>query len=464
MSDGRTSRVAPKTSRRGFFRRSSLWVMGGSLGLARAVRAWGSEPLRLGLVGCGRRGTTDALHALNTTADGRLRPNGPVLLVAMADPFADQVQKCYRALKSRHPGSVDVPRERQFVALDGYQQLLQCDLDLVILAAPPAFRPVHFEAAARAGKHVFLEKPLATDAIGVRRVLEANWQAMAQGLAVAVGLYRRHDRRYRETVRRLQAGAIGSIPLLRAYWNARSLPASPTPTSHSALARQLRDWRHFGWLSGEHIVEQHVHNLDVINWLKQDYPVECNGMGSSMLGDGDEPGGRAEQRFVEYVYADGSRLFSQCRAMAHCWNSVSEHAHGTRGSANISGGKIYDRAGRMVWNYGNGEGGGERQQFTDLFAALRRGEPLNEADYGAKSTLTAIMGRAATCSGQIVTWEEAYRASERLADVDALRSLDEPPPACPRTPPLREPHLVECVHRNCGVVSKQNDQFQRRSI
>jgi len=421
-------------SRREFIKRSSLLVAGGAVGggltVRRAAHASGTDEIRIALVGCGRRGTRAAIEALNTAKSEHLTPNGPVKLIALADAFPDRIQSSYRAIRSRHGDWVDVPAERRFAGFDGYQRVLECDIHVVILATPPGFRPLHFEAAVRAGKHVFLEKPCATDAPGVRRLLAANEQAKRKGLAVATGFHRRHERRYQETMARLHDGAIGRIVYTRVYWNGGDVPLRPRRPGQSELVYQLRNWHHFRWLGGDPIVERHIHNLDVINWLMGDHPIECRGAGGRLLRTGTGHGQVFDHHFCEFVYEDGTRMFSQCRQIRGCWNHVSERAHGTDGSADISGAKIYDTEGRLVWRSTGGSGGHQEEQ-NDLFAALRRGEIYNEGDEGAASTMTAILGRMATYSGQVIRWDDVVRSQTALADFDRLESLEEDAPVMP---------------------------------
>lgn len=423
------------TSRRDFIKRSSLWVTGGAvaggLSVARAAHAYGSDEIRIGLVGCGGRGTDAAVQALNTTTKEDLKPNGPAKLIAMADVFSDKVQGAYRRIKGQHRDLVDVPAERRFTGFDGYQKVLDCDVDLVILATPPGFRPMHFEATVYAGKHVFMEKPCATDAPGVRRLLAANETAKDKGLMVAVGLQRRHEKKYRETIARLQDGAIGDTLCTRVFWNAAGARVHPRRKGQTELEYQMRNWYYFNWLCGDHIVEQHIHNLDVSNWLMSGPPVECNGMGGRQVRTGKEHGQIYDYHFCEFTYASGAKMYSQCRHIRGCWNNVSEHVLGTRGRADVSGGKIYDAAGQLIWKYGPGGSGGHQEEHYDLFTALRRGDICNEGDYGATSTMTAIMGRLATYSGNVITWDDATKSDVALADVDNLRSFEDEPPLEP---------------------------------
>ena len=288
-------------------------LVGGQLNLARAAHPYGQDEIKMGLVGCGGRGTGAAVQALNTTS-------GPVKIVAMGDVFADRLQSSYRTINSQHADKCDVPEERRFIGLDSYKQVLDSDADLVILATPPGFRPMHFEAAVEAGKHVFMEKPVAVDGPGVRRVLAANETAKKKNLAVAVGLQRHHEVAYRETISRLQDGAIGDIVFARAYWNGGGVWVRPRKPQQTELEYQMRNWYYFNWLCGDHIVEQHIHNLDVINWLKDGFPVKAQAQGGREVRKGKDYGQIFDHHSVEYTYADGTILLSQCRHIKNCWN------------------------------------------------------------------------------------------------------------------------------------------------
>ena len=315
----------PKRSRRQFIQESSLLVAGGAvassamatkIAQSQSVHPYGDDTIRIGLIGAGGRGTGAANEAMNT--------EGSTKLLAVADLFEDKIQSCLRGLNREHADKLDVPPERQFAGLNSYQHVLACDVDLIILATPPGFRPLHFAAAIDAGKHVFTEKPLAVDAPGVRQLLAANEKAKAKGLAVAVGLQRHHEPRYIETIKRLQDGAIGDISLGRAYWNGEGLWVRPRLANMTEMEYQLRNWYYFNWLCGDHIVEQHIHNIDVINWLKNAYPVSANGQGGREVRKGKEYGQIFDHHFVEFTYADGSKMFSQCRHIKDCWNIVAE--------------------------------------------------------------------------------------------------------------------------------------------
>ena len=413
-------------SRRKFIRNSSMLVAGGTvaggLSLSRAANVFGSDEIKIGLVGCGGRGTGASGQALNTS--------GATKLIAMADAFEDRLQGCLRGL-SRYGEKLDVPKDRQFVGFDAYKQVLETDIDLVILATPPGFRPLHFEAAVKAGKHIFMEKPVAVDAPGVRRVLEANKAAIENDLAVAVGLQRRHEPRYQETIKRIQDGIIGDVVVSRAYWNGGGVWTRPRQPGQTEMEYQMRNWYYFNWLCGDHIVEQHIHNLDVINWIKNGAPVKANGQGGRQVRTSKEHGQIFDHHFVEFTYDDGSKMFSQCRHIKDCWNSVSEHVHGTKGTANVSGASIYDTSDEPIWRFGRGGGNGHQQEHHDLFYDLRLGRLPNEGEYGAMSTMTSILGRMATYSGKELAMEDALNSELVESPVDKYHSYKDEPPVLP---------------------------------
>lgn len=415
------------TSRRNFIKNSSLLVVGGAvasqLSVAQAAHAYGSDEIKIGLIGCGGRGTGAAGQAMNT--EGRTK------LVAMADAFEDQLTASLRGLSSHYGDKVDVPKERQFAGFDAYQKVLETDCDLVILATPPGFRPLHFEAAVKAGKHIFMEKPVAVDAPGVRKVLEATRQAKEKNLAVAVGLQRRHEPAYVETIKRLQDGAIGDMIFARAYWNGAGVWVKERQKNQSEMEYQMRNWYYFNWLCGDHIVEQHIHNLDVINWLKNGYPVTAQGQGGRQVRVGKEYGEIYDHHMIEFTYADGFKMLSQCRHIPACWDSVSEHVHGTKGTSDISAALIRNAAGERVWSYGRGGRDGHQQEHHDLFAILRKGEIPNEGEWGALSTMTAIFGRMATYSGQELSWNDALNSNLVISPVEKFHSFSDEPPVLP---------------------------------
>ncbi|HVX16087.1 MAG TPA: Gfo/Idh/MocA family oxidoreductase [Pirellulales bacterium] len=413
-------------SRRDFLKTSSAAVIGGglvgSLGVVRSAHAGGDDTIKIGLIGCGGRGSGAIRDAMST--------DHKVKLVAMGDAFEDRLNGSLGAIQKEgnFAAKIDVPKERQFVGFDAYKKVLDAGVDLVILATPPGFRPIHFAAAVDAGKHVFMEKPVAVDAPGVRAVLEAAKKAKEKGLGVGVGLQRRHQKGYIETIQRLQDGAIGDIVSMRAYWNGAGVWVNPRRPGQTEMEYQMRNWYYFNWLCGDHIVEQHIHNLDVINWLKGAYPVRAQGMGGRQVRTGEEYGEIYDHHAVEFEYADGSRMFSYCRHIPNCWDSVSEYAQGTKGAADISGYRI-DVKGSDSWRYRGENKNPYVVEHHDLIASILSGKPYNEAESGALSTMTAIYGRMCTYSGKMISWDEALNSQISLAPKQYAWDAAAPVPA-----------------------------------
>jgi len=399
-------------SRREFIKTSTVAVVGGtlaaSLGPARMAHAGEDDTIKIGLIGCGGRGTGAAGQALRTA--------GKVKLVAVGDAFADRVASSLQNLgrEGEIAEKIDVPEERRFVGFDAYKNVIDAGVDLVILATPPGFRPVHFKAAVDAGKHVFMEKPVAVDGPGVRDVIAAAEIAKQKGLAVGVGLQRRHEAPYIETIKRLQDGEIGDILAARVYWNGAGVWVHPRKEGQTDMEYQMRNWYYFNWLCGDHIVEQHIHNLDVINWLKNSYPVKAQGMGGRQVRVAPEFGEIYDHHAVEFEYADGTRMFSYCRHIPNCWDSVTEHAIGSKGTANLSAATIEPKEGEK-WRYRGEKKNPYQVEHDDLFASIRAGKPINEGEAGAQSTMTAILGRLATYSGKVVTLDSAINSQISLA-------------------------------------------------
>jgi myo-inositol 2-dehydrogenase/D-chiro-inositol 1-dehydrogenase len=414
MKDAKQPQTEAAFTRRSFLSTSTALAGGALLSTLPVERfALGASPgdtIRVALVGCGGRGSGAADQSLKAGAEG-------VKLVAMADAFKDRLSSSLKELQGKHEQHVDVSEDRQFVGLDAYKKAIAL-ADLVILATPPGLRSIHFEEAIKQGKHVFMEKPVAVDGPGVRRVLMVAEEAKKKNLKVGVGLQRRHQPNYLETVKRLHDGAIGDILAMRVYWNGG--PVGPKakradlekqwkrpPTE---MEYQIRNWYMFNWLCGDHIVEQHIHNLDVANWVLKGYPVRCWGMGGRAFQKGPDSGEIFDHHFVEYEYENGVRVSSQCRQIPGCWESVSEHAVGTKGTCDVSGMKIL---GENTWRYRGKEGesnDGWQLEHYPLLAAIRGDQPDNESEYGAKSSLTAIMGRMATYSGVPIEWDAAMNS------------------------------------------------------
>ncbi len=420
MSRERADKKTGK-SRRAFVKNTVL-ITGGGLVLPSILHAgaWidGDDAIRVALVGCGGRGTGAAAQALSTKQN--------VKLVAVADVFRDRIDSCMTHLLSGEANSgevdvaarVQVPEEHKFTGFDAYQKAMAL-ADVVILATPPGFRPAHFEEAVRQGKHVFMEKPVATDAPGVRRVLAAAEEARKKKLNVVVGLQRHYERKYIRWVEMLHAGAIGEILSGTVYWNSegvwvrkRAELEQQAGRSLTEMEYQMRNWYYFNWLCGDHIVEQHIHNIDVANWVKNAHPVKAQGMGGRQVRIGPDYGEIFDHHFVEFEYEDGCRIFSQCRHQPGTLTRVSEAFQGSKGSAPWPG-ALYDRTGLEIYRHNDSKDPNPYQVEHDvLFEAIAKGEyRFDDAENGAIATMTAIMGRMATYSGQEVDWETALNSN-----------------------------------------------------
>jgi predicted dehydrogenase len=408
------------TSRRGFLQRTGTAAgaaLASQVAIARGAHAAGSQWIRIALLGSGGRGTGAAFNALVA------KPN--VRVVAVADAFRDRIEGSLGHLRAHFADRVAVPEDRKFAGLEGYQKAIAADgVDLVILASPPAFRPRHFEAAVNAGKHIFMEKPLSTDVPGLRRIQAANEKAKKRGLAVAVGLHLRHEARYREVIQRLHEGAIGAISYLRIYHCVHRTWTVPRRPDLTEMQYQVRNWYNFTWLSGDLIVERGIHDLDVMNWIKQSHPIRAQGMGGRQVCVAPEHGDIFDHHAVEFEYPDGARLFSYWRQIPGTWTSWAHHAHGVKGRVEMPGygdavlyvdGQAPQRfARRKNWPEGTLPSEGHQSEMDDFLAALLAGRPYNECDYAATAAMTALMGRMATYSGQVVEWDQASRSKLEL--------------------------------------------------
>jgi myo-inositol 2-dehydrogenase/D-chiro-inositol 1-dehydrogenase len=429
MKDSKTSSLQPVVSRRNFLKQSSTVAGGALLGALPVERlAFGAispgDTIRVALVGCGGRGSGAAEQALSTAGDTKL--------VAVADVFKDRLESSLKSLRSQHSEKIDVSEDHKFIGFDAYKKAIAL-ADVVILATPPGFRPMQFEEAIRQGKHVFMEKPVAVDGAGIRKVLAAAEEAKKKNLKVGVGLQRRHQLGYLETLKRLHDGEIGDITSMRCYWNGTTPWVKPRKELEKQAGRtltemeyQMRNWYYFVWICGDHIVEQHIHNLDVINWVKKGSPVRAQGMGGCEVRKGPDYGEIFDHHAVEFEYEDGSRCFSYCRHINGCWSNVSEHVVGTKGSCDVSGHTI---RGENPWRFRDKGRNPYQQEHDDLFAAIRDDKPYNEAEYGAMSSMTAILGRLATYSGKVVEMKEALNSS--IETMPKTLDWDASPPVRP---------------------------------
>jgi predicted dehydrogenase len=403
------------TSRREFVKQSTL-LAGGLLAspfLSRANLFSGADDtIKIALIGCGGRGTGAAMQALSTKQN--------IKLVAMADAFHDNLERSLKRLTAEAANNgfnakdrIDVPEERQFSGFDAYTKAIPL-ADVVILATPPGFRPIHFEEAIKQNKHVFMEKPVATDPAGIKRVLDAAEIAKQKKLNVVVGLQRHYQNSYRELLKRKKM--IGDITSAQAWWNNDGVWVRKRQYGQTEMEYQMRNWYYFVWLCGDHICEQHIHNLDVINWFKEGYPVKAQGMGGRQVRKGKDNGEIFDHHYVEYVYADGSILNSQCRHIPGTMSKVDELLIGTKGKIQCGDANIIDSKGNILYQYDKkAENNPYQTEHDELFAAIAKGEyKFADAENGAKSTMTAILGRMATYTGQVVEWDKALNSGLNL--------------------------------------------------
>jgi predicted dehydrogenase len=398
------------TNRRSFLKASAAAVGASVLELAPAVHAAGDSTLRVGLIGCGSRGTGAAEQACNA---------GPeIKLVAMGDLFRDHLEAKKNFLKDSLGSKFAVKDENCFVGFDAYKGVIE-NSDVVLLTSPPGFRPVHLKAAVEAGKHVFCEKPIAVDATGVRAVLDICEKAKEKKLSIVSGLCWRYHDGMRETFKRVHEGEIGDLVALQCTYNARELWHKPRQPGWTDMEWQIRNWLYFTWLSGDHIVEQAIHSLDKMAWaMKNEYPVKAYGTGGRQSRTGPEFGHIFDHHSVVYEYANGLKCFHMCRQQAGTETNVSDHIMGTKGSCwiNATAGTSVIR-GASEWQFTSQKARKMdmyQTEHNELFASIRSHAPINNGDYMCKSTLMAIMGRMATYTGQAITWDQAMHSKENL--------------------------------------------------
>ena len=416
-------------SRRRFIQGSSLAVAGAAALKSPSVHAadgQGETTIKVGLIGCGGRGTGALLDAIGAAsrsvypakgyhtedvAEGAKVEKTNIEVIALADLFDDRLERCRRNLSKL---GVDIPSKYTFLGFDAYQKLLAIpEINYVILATPPHFRPTQLMAAVEAGKNVFLEKPAAVDVPGVKMVLAAGELAQEKQLGIAAGTQRRHTPSYRETIKQIHDGAIGDLVYAKCYWNGGQIWVVNRQPGWSDMEWQLRNWNYFTWLSGDHIVEQHVHNLDVMNWVLGMHPVKAvSGLGGRQVRTGEQHGHIFDHFAVEYEYPNGITMFSQARQINGCKNTVGEQVIGSRGTSNCKD-SWYRKDGES-FRYRKRHPSGYKLEHENLIASIRSGKPINEAKAIAEATLTAIIGREAVYSGQAVTWDQALQSERHL--------------------------------------------------
>ncbi|WP_165229357.1 Gfo/Idh/MocA family protein [Aquisphaera insulae] len=396
-----------------------------------ATRSREETTIPIALVGCGGRGTGAAGQALST--------KGPTKLIAMADVFPDRLRASLDNLNGSHSHQVEVPPARQFLGTDAYKKAIDCVAPggVVLLATPPAFRPIHVEYAVSKGCHVFMEKSFAVDGPGVRRILAAGEEAKRKNLKVAGGLMSRHYQPLEEAVDQIHRGAIGDVITCYAYRMHSPVGFGPRQPGESEIAHQIRNYSNFTWLNGSFILDWLIHNLDVCCWVKGAWPVSCQGQGGRQVRDA------ADQLFdhylVEYTFPDGTRLMAEGRHMDQCWGFFGDVIHGTKGCAVLGEGILDPKLYRghqplpknQIWKYAGAPCDHYQKEHDLLFEAIRKDTPYNEAERCAHAALTGILGRMAAESGKMVTWEEALNSKLELAPGLDHLTMESPAPVQP---------------------------------
>lgn len=423
---------ASDESRRDFLRSSSAAAASlVATGLAdnRSAHAAGDDVIRVGLIGCGGRGTKAAAQAVSADPNAKL--------VAMGDAFPDRLEQSFKSLTTQRKlaGKIDVPKQRQFVGFDAYRHVTD-NVDVVLLTTPPHFRPIHLKYAIDNNRHVFAEKPIATDAPGVRSVLRTCEEAKRKKLSVVSGLCLRYYDCFRDTVNRIHDGALGDIHTLQASDYRGQIWVKPRQPGWTDMYYQMRNWYYFTWLSGDFNTEQHVHFLDICAWVMKDqYPVNAVGMGGRAVRNKKEHGNIYDHFSIVYEYANGAKLFSNTRQIRGCWRDMSAYVTGSKGNGHISEnhGKHHMNVDGKKWQYGGKHNNFYQTEHDELFRSIRDGKPINNGEYMAKSTMMAIMARMAAYTGQQITWDRAMNSKLDLSPpkYDWSISLPERPVAIP---------------------------------
>ena len=385
-----------------------------------------NKKLKISVVGCGGRGTGAAVQAL--------RADKNVELVALCDAFENRLEGSYNAILNELDGEIEVniKDKNKFVGFDGYKKAIDL-ADVVILATPPGFRPDHFKYAVERSKHVFMEKPVATDAHGVRKVLEAAKLVKEKKINVVVGLQRRYQLSYLDIFKQVKRGIIGKIISGTVRWNSSGVWVNKRKPGQSELEYQMRNWYYFNWLCGDHIVEQHIHNLDVANWFLGEHPVTAQGMGGREVRKGIDHGEIFDHHYVEFKYPSGAVIHSQCRHQPGTVRNVNEVLVGTKGVVKLSGNgvvKINDHNGNLLHSYDPKNDISPYQiEHNKLFKSIRTGGQIDDTEIGATATMTAIMGRMATYSGKLIEWDKAINTDDNLVPENI--SWNSKPPVLP---------------------------------
>lgn len=439
-----TTDFIARQSRRQFLVNSSLMVGATALAGARSGRAApvsGGPAIRIGLIGCGGRGAGAVASALTVNPNARL--------TAMADAFGDRMEGSLKSLQRTFGDRIALDQSRCFAGFDAYRKLFDSGVDVVILAEPPHFRPMHLEAGIEAGAHVFAEKPMAVDAPGVRRVLAAGEKARQKNLSFVSGFETRYSETTREAVKRLQGGDIGDIISIEGVYNVGPLWHRGRNPEWTEMEFQMRNWYYFTWLSGDHLVEQHVHFLDFVGWvMKEEPPLHAWGYGGRSSRVEAKYGDIFDHHSVVYEYPGTTRVYAMTRQQANCFNGVYKTVFGTKGQLRMLANKklsgMFSNQGDVLWQPEPDINQPEINSFREMFAGMESGKPINDSRSMARSTMLAILGRMATHSGQRITWEEAFASTRVLAP--ERYAWDADPPVLPG-PDGHYPHPIPGVTR-----------------
>ncbi len=450
--------------RRNFLKNSMLLGVSAASGMtvARGAQAKGDDLIKVALIGCGNRG----MGAIRQ----RLDVGDNMKLVAIADAVESKAKTAAKALndmKETFKDKIALTDDSIFVGFDAYKQAID-SCDQILIITTPGFRPIHYRYAVEKGKHIFMEKPVCVDAPGYRSLMETNKLADEKGLSVVVGLQRHYEDRYLAWLDQLNKGLLGDMIYSRVYWNTGNMWERPRMENDTEMLYQMRNWYHFVWLSGDNICEQHVHNIDIANWMhgKGDgtyHPISAQGMGGRQVRTFPRfrgSGYRWDHYMIEYTYPDGSKMYSQCRHQGNCWNLVTEQFEGTKGYGEIGenrdGGWIKERGtNKELWRY-NPQGKKVIQPFqqehNELVRFIRNGIKHNDCWYGATSTFTAVLGRMAAWSGQKITWDEAVAKGKPEFPVNGVTSMNDNPPVMPDAEPPVTPDDEDILYENSTAL------------
>ena len=394
-----------KFNRRDFVKKSSMAAIGSTMISNRSWSKSLNERLRVGIVGCGARGAGAIVNALAVS--------DAFNLVAMGDTFRDRLDKCYEnILQYDKNGQIKVDEKNKYVGFDAYEKVID-QSDVVFLVTPAPFRPTHFEAAIKAGKHVFMEKPVAVDVPGYHKIMEISKLADDKKLNVVVGLQMRYKKSFEEMIEQIWQGAIGKIVSIDVYFNVGAPVIHPRQPGQTEMEYQMRNWRYFTWLWGGQLAGQTIHQMDVMNWMMQDYPVMAKGLGGRQVFNGPNQGNTWDHHYTEFEYQNGTKMHVQSFTIDRCWGRMGFYVQGTKGSADEHN-RIYDLDKKVIWNFRDEESNEYEVEHKVLFNTIINGDHINNTEFGAKSTLTTIMGRMAMHSGRIMNLEDVLQSERSL--------------------------------------------------